>query len=110
MQGVAENSAIIEEMLSVEKNAGRVLEEAKEKANQKVLQARSEARRLIEKTREDLQKERMALERRLCAEGDEEVARIITEKEQEIQTSKEHASKKREQAVADLRKIIFGDL
>ena len=45
MQGVAENSAIIEEMLGVERNAGRVLEEAKEKANQMVLQARSEARR-----------------------------------------------------------------
>ena len=65
---------------------------------------------LIEKTREDLQKEREALERRLCAEGDEEVARIIAEKEQAIQRIKEKASQQRELALADLREIVFGDL
>ncbi|MEW5803833.1 MAG: hypothetical protein AB1847_17200 [bacterium] len=110
MQGVVENSAIIEEMLGVERNAGRVLEEAKEKGNQMVLQARSEARRQIEETKEDLQKERDALERRLRAEGKKEVTRIIEERDRAIHRINEKARQQREMALAELREILFGDL
>ncbi|MEW6381318.1 MAG: hypothetical protein AB1611_17170 [bacterium] len=110
MQGVAENSAIIEEMLGVERNAGKVLEEAKEKGNQIVLQARADARRLIEKTREDLQKERESLEQRLKMEGEEEVARIIAEKDEILLWIREHSRKNRERVLADLRSRLFEDL
>lgn len=110
MEGITESSGQIEEMLAVEKNAGKVLEEAKEKANQKILQARSEARNLLDKTREDLLKEREALEARLRTEGEEEVARVTAQRGDAIQRIKEKAHQQHDHALADLRELLFGDL
>ncbi|MEW5801504.1 MAG: hypothetical protein AB1847_05290 [bacterium] len=110
MEGVPESSSVVEEILGVEKNAGRALEEAKEKAIQMILQAKSASRRQIDKTREDLQKKRETLEHRLHAEGEAEVTRIIIEKEQAIQRIKEKADQRRELVMKELREILFGDL
>jgi len=110
MEGIPSDSRLIEGMLGVEKKANMVLEEAKEKAPQMVIQARSAARKLAEKTREDLQREWDGLEHRLHTEGEEETARIIAEKEQAMQKINDQGSQQRDQAVADLREIVSGDL
>jgi vacuolar-type H+-ATPase subunit H len=109
MQGATESS-LIEEMLEVERNACRVLEEAKEKGNQMVVQARSEARRMMEITREDLQKDREAMGKRLDLEGQEEVAQIMADKENALQRIKVHACQQRERVLQCLREMLFGDL
>jgi len=109
MKGVAESN-IIEEMLGVEKNACQVLEEAKEKGNRMVLQARSEARKLIEKTKEALQEEIKSLTKTLYLEGEERVEQIAVEKEKSLNRMKEQAVQKRELVLKELREILFGDL
>ncbi len=109
MQDIGENSTI-EKILTADKNACKVLEEAKERGNQIIQESRMEANILIAETKEDLQKKRVAIEKEYIAEGEKEVAGIMAEKEERKEKLKMRALLQQKQLMNILRKIIFDDL
>lgn len=101
---------ILEKMLDADKNACLIIEEAKNKANAMIIQARVKAQKLIEKTRQEQEKIRQAMEDKLLYEGENEVARLLAEKDKYIQAINKKAFQQREQLLQELRTILFGDL
>ncbi len=101
---------VIEKLLEADKNACQVLEEAKEKANIIIRQAKIEARKLIDKTKSDIQQNHESLKGRLFFEGEKEIDNIITEKKKYLQKIEKHALQQHKQVIQKLRKILFDDL
>lgn len=101
---------IIEKMLEADKNACRVLEEAKEKAEAIIQQAKFEARKLIDKTKIDLQHKHESLERKVLFEAEKEVNIIIQEKKKYLQEIERHSLQGHKQVIQELKKILFDNL
>ena len=98
---------IINQMLDVEKNACQIIQEAKEKGNKLIAEARDEAKRIIEATQKDLDQKALTLEQELREETEKEVERIKANKQNAIEMIEKQSILKKELAIKKLRKFLF---
>lgn len=104
------SESYINRLLDADENARRILEEAKERGNRGMAQARGESRQLIETTKETLKKNRESLQRQVTVEGEQEVVRFKVQKEKTIKELKQKAVQRHDRVVKELREILFGSL
>ncbi|MGA1864771.1 MAG: hypothetical protein ACMUHX_06880 [bacterium] len=98
---------IINQMLSIEKNACQIVENAKEKGNKVITETREETERLIEKKKQELKNNLLALEKKLQEQTGKEVVRIKTEKQQVFEMIEKQRISKKELTIKKIREFLF---
>ena len=106
----ARETSVIGKMLQTDKEACRLLEEAVEKSNIIVLHAKDNAQKLLQKTKEDLQRKQESLQKRLMSEGEKEAAQIMAKKEEYLKELKTRAVQYRTQALDELWNRLMEEL
>ncbi|MGA1842100.1 MAG: hypothetical protein ACMUIU_15885 [bacterium] len=101
------DTKIINQMLNIEKNACQIVENAIEKGNKVITEAREEAERLIEKRKQELSNDLLALEKKLQEETEKEAARIKAEKQQTLEMIDKQTISKKELTIKKICEFLF---
>lgn len=98
---------IINQMLEVEKEACKIIDQTKDKANRLLMQYRKKSRIITENTQKNLSRDKEVLKKQLLAEAEKTIERINKEKQVVLEKIEIHGKEKREKAINQVKKFLF---
>ncbi|MBN2372666.1 hypothetical protein JXL19_02605 [bacterium] len=100
---------VIAQMLLVEQQACKIIEDAKNEANKDLVDARNEYKKLIADTKNELNEDANTLTERMQAEAERDILDIRDKKQGVIDIIDRQYKKKKDLAFKKVRKVLFED-